>query len=106
MLPKRTIFRLRSLSVLDVTTPSFPFFTEPTLSLNEEMMVQNIYYQDLMDGKILQPLQVRRLPQGAFNVYMQSIGKLGGQNKVPRLCNDRSLADVMETYLDLRPLPT
>jgi hypothetical protein len=37
-------------------------------ALNEEMMVQNIYYQDLMDGKILQPLQVRRLPQGAFNV--------------------------------------
>lgn len=75
-------------------------------ALNEEMMVQNIYYQDLMEGKILQPLQVRRLPPGSFNAYMQSIGKLGGQNKVPRLTNDRSLADALETFLDRMPLPT
>src|SRR6185436_17153001 len=75
-------------------------------ALNDEMMVQNIYYQDLIEGKILQPLVVRRLPQGSFKSYMQSIGKLGGQNKVPRLCNDRSLADPLVTYLDHRPKPT
>jgi len=77
-----------------------------TKALNEEMILQNIYYQDLIEGKILQPLQVRRLPQGSFNAYMQSIGKLGGQNKVPRLGNDRTLADALEAYLDRPPKPT
>ncbi|HEX5113297.1 MAG TPA: GH3 auxin-responsive promoter family protein [Saprospiraceae bacterium] len=75
-------------------------------TLNEEMMMQNIYYQDLIDGKILQPLSVRSLPPGSFKAYMQSIGKLGGQHKVPRLCNDRSLADPLVTYLDHRPKPS
>jgi hypothetical protein len=67
--------------------------------LNTEMVRENIYYQDLIEGKILQPLQVRILPKGSFKAYMQSIGKLGGQNKVPRLSNDRSLAATLESYL-------
>jgi hypothetical protein len=74
--------------------------------LNDEMIKANIYYRDLLDGKILQPLQVRILPKGSFKAYMQSIGKLGGQNKVPRLSNDRSVASPLEVYLDLGPKPT
>lgn len=68
--------------------------------LDHEMIGQNLYYRDLIEGKILQPLVVRSLPHGSFKAYMLSIGKLGGQNKVPRLCNDRSLADPLATYLD------
>ncbi|HJW28195.1 MAG TPA: GH3 auxin-responsive promoter family protein, partial [Saprospiraceae bacterium] len=67
--------------------------------LNDAMVNQNLYYRDLMEGKILQPLHVRSLPKGAFKAYMQSIGKLGGQNKVPRLSNDRTIANALETYL-------
>lgn len=67
--------------------------------LDKAMVEQNLYYEDLINGKILQPLIVRTLPSGSFNSYMQSIGKLGGQNKVPRLGNDRAIADVLERYL-------
>jgi hypothetical protein len=68
--------------------------------LNNEMIRQNLYYQDLIEGHILQPLIVRSLPRGTFKAYMQSIGKLGGQNKVPRLCNDRHMADPLQVFLD------
>jgi hypothetical protein len=57
------------------------------------MVHQNIYYQDLISGKILRPLVIRSLPVGAFREYMKSEGKLGGQNKVPRLSNDRKIAN-------------
>ena len=61
--------------------------------LDEEMQRQNIYYQDLIQGKILRPAVVTPLQRDAFRQYMHSIGKLGGQNKVPRLANDRKMAD-------------
>ena len=61
--------------------------------LDAEITGQNIYYQDLIDGNILQPLKITALPKGAFQRYMESKGKLGGQNKVPRLSNDRLIAD-------------
>jgi len=64
--------------------------------LNEAMVEQNLYYKDLIKGKILQPLIVHALSPGSFKTYMNSIGKLGGQNKVPRLSNDRAIADVLE----------
>lgn len=64
--------------------------------LNLVMTRQNLYYEDLIAGNILQPLKVRALAPGAFKTYMQSIGKLGGQNKVPRLSNDRAIADVLQ----------
>ena len=64
--------------------------------LNDAMVKENLYYADLIQGKILQPLLVRPLPPGSFKNYMHSIGKLGGQNKVPRLSNDRVIADVLE----------
>ncbi|HKK88396.1 MAG TPA: GH3 auxin-responsive promoter family protein, partial [Saprospiraceae bacterium] len=61
--------------------------------LDREMCEQNIYYKDLIEGKILRPLKVTSLQQGVFRRYMESQGKLGGQNKVPRLSNDRAMAE-------------
>ncbi len=66
--------------------------------LDASMQQQNIYYQDLIEGRILRPAVVRLLRQGAFRDFMQSQGKLGGQNKVPRLSNDRTLADALHQY--------
>lgn len=54
---------------------------------------KNVYYDDLITGNILMPLQVRRIRKNGFIDYMKSVGKLGGQNKVPRLSNDRKIAD-------------
>lgn len=62
-------------------------------ALNDSMVKQNIYYKDLIEGKILQPLVLKSLKKGSFIDYMKSLGKLGGQNKVPRLANDREIAD-------------
>lgn len=59
---------------------------------------KNIYYFDLIEGKILQKLIIRSLQKDAFVNYMRAEGKLGGQNKVPRLSNDRKLAEVLEKY--------
>jgi hypothetical protein len=60
---------------------------------------KNIYYFDLIAGNILQPLIIRTLQKDAFVNYMKSEGKLGGQNKVPRLSNDRKLADGLGKYI-------
>ena len=61
--------------------------------LDESLCKLNSYYDDLIKGKILTTLVVTSLKPGAFQDYMKSLGKLGGQNKVPRLSNDRVLAD-------------
>jgi hypothetical protein len=61
--------------------------------LDELMIVQNIYYQDLIEGNILKPLVITPLRRDTFREYMKSQGKLGGQNKVPRLANDRVIAN-------------
>jgi len=68
------------------------------IKLNEEILRQNIYYRDLIEGSILQTLKITTLQKGAFRNYMKSKGKLGGQNKVPRLTNDRIIADALKTY--------
>jgi hypothetical protein len=65
-------------------------------TLDLSMQSQNIYYKDLIEGKILQSLVIRTLSKNAFIDYMKSQGKLGGQNKVPRLSNDRQLADLLK----------
>jgi hypothetical protein len=62
------------------------------------MREKNIYYDDLIAGNILQPLVITPIRKNGFIDYMKSIGKLGGQNKVPRLSNDRKIADAMEPY--------
>jgi len=60
---------------------------------------KNIYYQDLITGNILRPLVVRSLQPDSFINFMRSQGKLGGQNKVPRLSNDRKIADALVNYI-------
>jgi hypothetical protein len=66
--------------------------------LNEEMIRLNTYYADLIAGNILQPLRVTSLKKDSFIQYMKSLGKLGGQNKVPRLSNDRNIADALRNF--------
>ncbi len=66
--------------------------------LDEKMQELNVYYEDLVKGKILRPLKIIPLKRDAFRNFMKSKGKLGGQNKVPRLSNDRSLADALINY--------
>jgi hypothetical protein len=61
---------------------------------------KNIYYFDLIKGNILQPLIIQSLKKDTFINYMRSQGKLGGQNKVPRLANDRKIADELKNMLD------
>lgn len=66
--------------------------------LDELMIKQNIYYEDLIVGNILRPLVITPLRKDAFREYMKSQGKLGGQNKVPRLANDRVIAEELSRY--------
>jgi hypothetical protein len=66
--------------------------------LDREMVQQNIYYQDLIDGNILRPLKIQVMQKDAFRNYMKTQGKLGGQNKVPRLSNDRKIADLLSPW--------
>ena len=66
------------------------------VKLDAEMEKQNVYYQDLIQGKVLRKLVVKPIKKQGFEAYMKSIGKLGGQNKVPRLSNDRKIADALE----------
>lgn len=63
--------------------------------LDKLMQGKNIYYRDLITGNILKPLVISALKKEAFIQYMKSQGKLGGQNKTPRLANDRKMADVL-----------
>jgi hypothetical protein len=70
------------------------------LRVDQNLREKNIYYDDLITGNILQPLRIRTVKKNGFIDYMKSIGKLGGQNKVPRLSNDRKLADELMNYVD------
>lgn len=68
------------------------------LKLDDEISRQNIYYRDLIEGRILQTLIIRPIRKNGFRDYMKSIGKLGGQNKIPRLKNDRTIADQLSQF--------
>ena len=61
--------------------------------LDQSMQEQNIYYEDLIKGGVLRTLVISSVAVGGFQKYMKSIGKLGGQNKIPRLSNDRKIVD-------------
>jgi len=61
--------------------------------LDQSMQEQNVYYEDLLKGCVLRSLVISCVADGGFQQYMKSIGKLGGQNKVPRLSNDRKIVD-------------
>ncbi len=67
--------------------------------LDHNLREKNVYYDDLISGNILMSLQVRRIRKNGFIDYMKSIGKLGGQNKVPRLSNDRAIADGLMAFV-------
>lgn len=67
--------------------------------LDSEMRKRNTYYNDLVAGKILQPLHLSPLQKNAFQEYAKSEGKLGGQNKIPRLANDRKIAGFLEKLI-------
>ena len=55
--------------------------------------MRNTYYKDLIDGKVLKELKIVIVKKGIFKKYMKKIGKLGGQNKLPRLSNDRKIVE-------------
>lgn len=79
------------------------FSTEPenleefALKIDKAMRKQNVYYDDLIVGKVLRTLVVSKVEKNGFQEYMKSIGKLGGQNKLPRLSDNRNIADKLKT---------
>ena len=77
-------------------------FENPPLDIEEfaiqidvALQRQNSYYLDLIEGKVLRSLKITQVQKGGFQNYMKTIGKLGGQNKTPRLSNDRKIADIL-----------
>lgn len=70
--------------------------------LDDALRRQNIYYDDLIKGSILSPLKITCIQKDGFINYMRSIGKLGGQNKLPRLSNNRDIADALTGYTESR----
>jgi hypothetical protein len=84
------------LVAFDQEPTDYPSFCS---ALDEYMCAQNIYYRDLIKGKILRPCQITVLEPDGFRKYMKQEGKLGGQNKVPRLSNDRDIAEKLQPYV-------
>lgn len=68
--------------------------------VDENLRKKNVYYDDLITGNILQKLKINTIKKNGFIDYMKSIGKLGGQNKLPRLSNDRKIAEAMQSYIE------
>jgi len=66
--------------------------------VDENLRRKNVYYDDLITGNILEPLKITPVRKNGFIDYMKSIGKLGGQNKVPRLSNDRKIAEELKKW--------
>jgi hypothetical protein len=84
----------------------FVEFSQPPQSINsfaavidEQLQQRNSYYSDLRKGNVLQQLKVRVVKPNGFVGYMKTQGKLGGQNKVPRLTNDRKIAEAISAFL-------
>jgi len=82
-------------------------FSRPPVSLSKAaglldtaMQARNTYYKDLITGSILAPLAIFPVRPGGFRDYQRSVGKLGGQNKVARLANNRNIADALQPYLE------
>ncbi|MBF6641453.1 GH3 auxin-responsive promoter family protein [Flavobacterium sp. J49] len=103
-----TTVRVNEFTVAPQITPSeglpyhewfIEFENEPdnledfALRIDQAMRQQNTYYDDLIVGNVLRTLVITKVAQNGFQDYMKSIGKLGGQNKLPRLANDRKIAD-------------
>ena len=105
--------RLAEFTVAPQVTPQeglphhewFIEFTNPpkdiqafSVELDNALRDINVYYDDLVKGNILRKLRILEMRQNAFIDYMKSLGKLGGQNKVPRLSNDRKLANELVKF--------
>ncbi|MGB0430670.1 MAG: GH3 family domain-containing protein [Bacteroidia bacterium] len=67
--------------------------------IDAKLRGKNSYYNDLINGSVLSQLVITQIKPNGFNQYMHSIGKLGGQNKVPKLSNDRNIADALKAYV-------
>lgn len=67
--------------------------------VDNNLRKKNVYYDDLVQGNILESLKISPVKKNGFIDYMKNIGKLGGQNKVPRLSNDRKLADALKPFI-------
>lgn len=72
-----------------------PAFTQ---NLDDALRGQNAYYDDLRAGNVLQILEIVALKKGAFTDFARENGKLGGQNKLPRLANDRQMAEALMKF--------
>ncbi|MEJ7611932.1 MAG: GH3 auxin-responsive promoter family protein [Ferruginibacter sp.] len=66
--------------------------------IDDNLRMKNVYYDDLIKGNILQQLKITAVSKDGFKHYMKSIGKLGGQNKIPKLSNDRVVAEGLELF--------
>lgn len=64
-------------------------------AIDNAMRKQNVYYDDLIVGHVLRKVVITKVAKNGFQEYMKSIGKLGGQNKIPRLSNDRKIVDLL-----------
>jgi hypothetical protein len=71
--------------------------------IDDNLRKKNIYYDDLIKGNILHPLKIQMIEKNGFINYMKSVGKLGGQNKVPRLSNDRKLVSALSHWVQNEP---
>jgi len=69
------------------------------LLIDDHLRKKNVYYDDLITGNILDRLKISAVQKNGFVDFMKSIGKLGGQNKVPRLSNDRIIAEGLQGFL-------
>lgn len=67
--------------------------------IDKRMQEQNVYYFDLIKGNILQPLVISQVKEDGFLYFMKNRGKLGGQNKIPRLSNDRIIAEELTPFI-------
>ncbi len=74
--------------------------TDFAKTIDQSVVAQNTYYKDLREGNMLREVVIRSLPEHSFNSYMKSIGKLGGQNKIPRLSDNRKIAEKLQQYIN------
>jgi hypothetical protein len=70
--------------------------------IDETLRQKNVYYDDLISGHILEPLKITTIRRNGFYEYMKNAGKLGGQNKVARLGNDRKIAEELEKFKEVK----
>ena len=108
---KETDIRINEFTVAPQITPQnglpyhewfIEFENEPedidafSKKIDAELVKQNSYYKDLIDGKVLRTLVITKVANNGFQNYMKSMGKLGGQNKIPRLSDNRKIVDELE----------